>query len=357
MTEEQIAFLVENTSLTREEAASMTRQEAMFVLANEGDPSLAAQFPRGDDDGDTFTVPTEPSTSPLASEFGAAPVGGDTPVPGRPSGELPTPADLAAQRFTDQRGRSFDQIFGQYLPRRDEPYSEADAWNAFQSSDPGVIFSIKRRLIEAGLTTPSEINLYSGEWDDAEAAIVRPLISEANNLNTTLNAVIDLRAQAAQNNQMFQSLQEFMEERRAAREEATASLPDSGPSFQAPPYVAPDYSTLAQTVKSTMRDSLGRDPEEWEIDLLADSLRESHREAYDAQVRRARATFGGGDFSGRVIEGAEVEVDPAARFAEKFEELYGPELERRERVQATSEGIGRLMRSVTGMDNLIRGGG
>lgn len=81
-----------------------------------------------------------------------------------------------------------------------------------------------------------------------------------------------------------------------------------------PAYVAPDPATLAQTVKQNLRQRLGRDPQQEELDALSAELSSFAKQAYDSQVAAAQGA-------------ATTDVDPQARFQELIESKYANELQ------------------------------
>ena len=111
--------------------------------------------------------------------------------------------------------------------------------------------------------------------------------------------------------------------------------------FVAPTYLAPDYATLAQTVKGQLRSELGRDPDESEIALLTAELSGWDREAFDNEVAAARAEYDAAE-EGRDVPGVAQAIDPLARFKESFESKFAGEIqgiERTEEAAETSENV------------------
>jgi len=129
--------------------------------------------------------------------------------------------------------------------------------------------------------------------------------------------------------------------------------------FVAPTYLAPDYATLAQTVKSQLRDQLGRDPDDSEIALLTAELAGYDRERYDAEQAAAEADYnaavaaddGATGQGGAVIQG----VDPLARFKESFEQRFKAE---RQGIQdqAEAEQAGEIVRAAGSTLSRLTGG-
>lgn len=125
--------------------------------------------------------------------------------------------------------------------------------------------------------------------------------------------------------------------------------------YVAPTYLAPDYATLAQRVKTELRDQLGRDPDESELALLTAELSGWDREAFDAEVEAAKAEYDAAE-DGRSESPTVQTIDPLARFKESFEQKYAAErrgLERNEETEQTQEivqaGVSRLSQMSGGM--------
>jgi hypothetical protein len=120
--------------------------------------------------------------------------------------------------------------------------------------------------------------------------------------------------------------------------------------FVTPTYLAPDYATLAQTVKSTMSQRLGRDASSAEMSFLTDYLGTADRQQWDAQVQgdrqtqaaRAREWDTGDPQGGGTVQG----VDALARFDEQFDDRFEGELDHRERVANVAGKRGLLIDSL-----------
>lgn len=122
--------------------------------------------------------------------------------------------------------------------------------------------------------------------------------------------------------------------------------------FIAPVEVKPDYATLAQGSKRTMRQMLGRTPTSTEMKLLTAQLGSDYHDEWQTEVydtakmdwsarsraHEAEATSG--------ATGSVQGIDPEARFAERFEERYENELEHRERVDTSTRKSANLFGSI-----------
>ena len=136
---------------------------------------------------------------------------------------------------------------------------------------------------------------------------------------------------------------------------------DDGPApFVAPEYTAPDYATLAQTVKDQMRDALGRDPDEDEMALLTAELSGWDRADYEADVAGQRAQYeaqvaAGEDGTAGLGGGTVQSIDPVARFRESFESKFAGELRGIERTEEAAE-TGEMVRGATSTLSQMSGG-
>lgn len=101
--------------------------------------------------------------------------------------------------------------------------------------------------------------------------------------------------------------------------------------FIAPAYVAPDYATLAQTVKDQMRQTLGRDPDESEISQLTAELDGWYKGEYDVEAAALRSEYDAGasdEALGMHREAGTFRgVDPVARFKQAFEAKFADEID------------------------------
>jgi hypothetical protein len=138
--------------------------------------------------------------------------------------------------------------------------------------------------------------------------------------------------------------------------------------FPTPTYLAPDYATLAQRVKQTFRQNLGREPTESELAGLADELSSYHRQAFEAEVEQAQQDWQSRQFAmegginqhpfasgfDTTPEPGQVEaVDPLARFNERFDEAYQPDIDMQEREQQSGVSMANLMASLGIAQNAV----
>ena len=136
-----------------------------------------------------------------------------------------------------------------------------------------------------------------------------------------------------------------------------------------PAPLSPDPASIAQEVKATFRQRLGREPSASELRELGSALGGFETESLAQQAELAAtgritpeftsATLPGGSqiSGGKVaVPGTPVIVDPRARFLELFDQRFGPEVARNRRVIDVANQRRSVMSSLTTMQALIEGG-
>jgi len=121
--------------------------------------------------------------------------------------------------------------------------------------------------------------------------------------------------------------------------------------FVAPVYLAPDYATLAQAAKETVRGELGREVTGAEMNLLTGFLGNASKEQwqaneYNTQLANWEATARAQETHTDQAAGTVQGYDAAARYEEMFEERFEGELEHRERVDDVNRKEGNLFGSI-----------
>lgn len=227
----------------------------------------------------------------------------------------------------------------------------------FQSSNPVAIRKLQKELEKAGLL--EEGSYTPGFWDEPSAQAMQGAMGYANRGGTTWQSVVD-RLKAIE-------------------------VPRQRREFAKPPPVVklmPDPASINQSVKARFRQALGREPTEEELHQYARQLSglyaaaedrriaEEQRAFWEQNVQETQAgstaqsvldatfgaltgqpapTIGGGTPEPRIIE----TIDPGARFAEAFEQRYGPEMRRNERVADLENTRQNVMESLLTMQGLI----
>lgn len=187
---------------------------------------------------------------------------------------------------------------------------------------------LQDRLVGYGLTS----KVVPGELDDGTLDGIGRLLGMSNRAGTTWQATLgrleDLEAQGLLD---------------AAQREQP---------FEAQPYLAPDYATMAQTVKDMFRQRLGREPDQSEMAQFQAELTGWDRMGYEAEQDLQRIQHEQAQQPGAQAAPTGRAVDPLARFQEVFESRYANELdfvedkadavETREQVQQTTNTLSRM---------------
>lgn len=241
-------------------------------------------------------------------------------------------------------------------------YFEYDQWALFSTKSPEYIVGLQNQMIQAGLADGS--NLVPGYWGAADADAMRQLLIEANAGQMSWEDALGRRIQFG------------------------GPESQAGPRFVMPTYMAPDYATLSQAVKSTFASLVGRDPKDYELALLADQLASDSKAEYNAQVSGQLAEFnaanpatsgagaeplelnqgppvlgiglpparqvGGGDTSPRIVGGATVSaVDPMARLREAIAARYSGEIEGEENENEMGFNLQLLQQNLAGLSGAV----
>ena len=190
----------------------------------------------------------------------------------------------------------------------------------------------------------SDADLRSFQQDAIDAGLIDPESTTAGYFRfgqldgQTFAAMNSAMAQANVNgeNQTWQDALDGMIVNREAYMEKYGDGSEAPPTWSPPrAYFAPDYASISQTVKAQFGRELGRDPNGWEMELLADQFRADHRAQYDAEMAGHRAAF---EADGRAQESGIVEtpadqqeIDPVARMQESFDTTFSDELDAKSR--------------------------
>ena len=98
----------------------------------------------------------------------------------------------------------------------------------------------------------------------------------------------------------------------------------------------PDYASISQRSKDMFRQMIGRNPEDWELSLVADEMQKQFKSA-DTATRTARLS-GNGTF----------EIPEPAQTTKSFiESKYGDELERQQDVESTTNTNKLILQAAT----------
>lgn len=194
-------------------------------------------------------------------------------------------------------------------------------WRASSSED---VVAMQRRLVKAGLLKVGEYR--PGFWDEASSNAMAEAMAYANRGGSTIEDTL---------NQL-----------------GTSPVGGEAGGFRREEFIAPDYATVAQDVKSFFRQRLGRDPREGEMAELTAAMQAMYRQQHEAEqdilARRAEAEL---DATPTVPGGTQ--VDPAARFAEEFERRYKPEMDRLNYLEESDSITGNILQSIGVWESLI----
>ncbi len=155
---------------------------------------------------------------------------------------------------------------------------------------------------------------------------------------------------------------EWSIEQEASRKEKDASSRrkswvEANP-FIAPGQDLPDYATLSQNVKASVRQALGRDATSSEMKMLTQFMSTENKNAWEAnELAPARKSW---EARARAAEtqqpqtvGTTQSVDPNARFAEYFQDRFKGELDFRKTGEQTREQQGSLFGSLDTMSRMM----
>lgn len=247
------------------------------------------------------------------------------------SGELWTDqaySTLEGDEIWDFRGQvPAGESRDKYTPQ----YSSGYARSRLNSMATPDLVALQMRMFEAGYISeqPTLGGVRSMEMVAAFDQLVTRADSGRNSWETQLNYDIRVAQDYAKNNK------------------------DDGPTrpgFTVPDFRKPDYASLAQVAKESVRGQLGRNPSESEMSLLTDYLGQQYRNKWQQnEVAVERSAW---EKNGRAAETGEEQggvtlpqVDPLSRFNEFFEDRYEGELAHRKRVDKTKQNTSNLFGS------------
>jgi len=210
-------------------------------------------------------------------------------------------------------------------------YNENHFSNVIGNMTPGQVESFVEQGIMAGVIPETYIG--SGLMDGVITSAMQGVMYQANLAGSTWDEILGKMVTA------FQAAKAAAKEDRL-NEWYNNFVPSS-------PYFDLDPDTISQRVKGTMRNILGREANQWEIDMMADGMRTDHRTSYDRQIAAEQDVW---NTRGRAEEYDAPQslptdyeaVDEEAGFAERFEERYDTEIgqmERQERMESDSKNL------------------
>lgn len=254
--------------------------------------------------------------------------------------------DYLSNRWVDIPGQPY--VYGEPLQMRaGATFRDMDHWNLFGGLAPEVIATWQQQLVEAGYIKDSDTAGLEGVYGGKTPLAMEQAMLEANgNGYDDIGEWLSFKAEQ----------RDRMSDEEKMREAGIRQ-------FVAPAYIAPDYATLAQTVKSVMDQKLGRRAHDWEVKMLASQLDSDFSRQFGVEVAAAESEYAAGNH--QLLEEAGLAegegpsagsfrgVSPVDRLAEKLDTLYAPEIETNERVAQTQGNTQLLMRNLAGLEGAI----
>lgn len=216
-------------------------------------------------------------------------------------------------------------------------YRSSDIKRTLADMSPGQIIAFQVQAVNAGLIDGDFMIKNKRTLMEEQALTV--LMHNANSNGTEWQTELNTMEQA------FQS----------------KPKPSEGRTFVRNAYLEPDYATLAQYAKTSIRQRLGREINDWELSMLADEMKGLNRMEFDAgeeqRLETWRAEGRAMDDETNISEPADVQaVDSGARFQEFFDSKFGAEATRREGLAETHSKSGQLMSGIQRMADMMGGG-
>lgn len=129
----------------------------------------------------------------------------------------------------------------------------------------------------------------------------------------------------------------------------------SAPKYSVPASLReiPDYKALAEESRSVFRPMVGRDLEDWELNLLADQLKGNYETMQKERIAIHKQAWDEAIAGGTVdVDFSEV-TDPRSSLSYDIQETYANELDRYERVEDAANNRNVLMQSIITGDRMI----
>ncbi len=231
---------------------------------------------------------------------------------------------------------------GLYRTNEVKPIFRGDDFTDYLTSlTPVQLSSTQAMMVTAGFLNPETLSM---------STKFQPGLIDANTMIGMRNVMIAADANG------YRDIPAFL--RAAGKVGEGFKYPSSGGGrfrrapFERKAYLAPDYDTLTQYVKSVASQQVGRKLNDAELTLMADKMGEDHRANFDITEKARRAQYDaagrGGDpgFQGEMI-------DMEASFKEFFEEKYATEIERRDTVEDVYNSTQNFFGSLDNAANLI----
>jgi len=280
---------------------------------------------------------TEQELAVLEASFaggGSLPAGQDAPIGGYAPPQAPGASSMAPQdpnRLVPATERRSPGYGAPVPPSNGTVYYEGADYGVLRRMSTEELGRFQDSLVANGLAR----EIIPGRIDDSTVGGMQTLMALGNRQSTSWSEVLE----------------------GIIRIGGVPGSGTDGDEFDPKPYLAPDYASLAQTVKSTFRQRLGREPDQAEMAELVGELQGWSKGAYDAEVQYGQAQFDDDDGIPGVEEPMQElsNVDPVSRFQELFDERYQGEIDfredqaaapsRRASVQGAADTIARMNRT------------
>lgn len=239
-----------------------------------------------------------------------------------------------------------------YSSPDDPTTGRQDEISALVNLGPEGIAAFQEQMVRAGLLDENEY--FVGVADPATQKAMLTVMGQANIDGTPWYSAAAKLAKLGEQNRLAAQAAALQARR-----------------FVAPVYEAPDPAALRQSVKSAFQKLLGRDPFDWEIPLLADSLKQDFERQYGAQVAAARAEFdaqnqalidqidgGNSDLTDQqtIQSGTVQQVEPFARLLEKIDTDYAQQKENLQQASAYQQSFAGMRAVLGGIETKVKGG-
>lgn len=235
-------------------------------------------------------------------------------------------------------------------------YRESDVMDIIGNSTPQQLENMQQWMVDARLISPDSAPgrqpYYPGVAGYQTVEALEYVLSLANRggghyLSTLEDMAVAGRERTAQ------------EEAEAAALEAEQDRVRIAP-YVPETYLEPDMASLRVMATDAVEQGLGRQINQWELELLADQMKADHRQNYDQQEAGRRAAYtaeadmysGGALYEPTYAEAGEpVEaIDYEAQMAEQFNTMFAKEKQQGEQKDYVAD---RSQQMFAGMDNAI----
>ena len=295
-------------------------------------------------------VPTAEQTEVSPDDYPWVGVGNDWNPQGGPTYEYMAGTSEGMRPYERRKRYRWNAAFPDILTNPEYGFDPAyDFETIMENMTPNQLINFQGLASQAGLLNNgldgSNPNFLAGMKDDATIFAMEQVLTLANRDGTTWEHALSKMVYA-----------------RAEMQRKADSLEEDDPGYVPYTYEVyrePDWEGLAQRAKDTIRQELGREPNTWEVELLKDYMGELDREAFDADQAAGKAYH---DAYGRAQDTREIQtpgsvpgVDVEGRFNAFFDEQFGNELDRKQRVETVHDKTASLMQGFDNAASIVGG--